>query len=497
MNRILPKIGNSLAVSLALVAMLVSCENNSKHIGVNKVAPENKPVEQEPQPAVHSTQAPKPVVVDNSNQTQTIPVVVTQPLPVVVTPVVPVQPVIVPVQPVVVPVQPIVAQPVITPIQPVVVQPQVESSSGSLLIPITPFSNMASGYQATNEGFRAILKDASGKVIAAGPMSIDAAIKGYSDDASQGSSYGRLVMNVDLKYVAGTLQSGQSDGKSKGKLSICMAQDTSAQFDEGSCKSLTGNLHPERPFQWIDKSVSYSVAGNEIKITGYDGETGEGGTRSQIALAAFHPAYGFAAPGKAFKDYQSPIVLDLNGNGKFDLVDVWNDSTVVSFDITDNGNALRTGWIAAGDAFLALDVNSDGKVNSGAELFGEYSVGKVKSASRGNTFENGFLALGQYDLNRDGKIDSQDVIFKKLMVWRDANSNGVTDAGELKSIASASIAEISLAYKSTESNGKPLSVLENEVRLVSTFKTSDGKAHKMADIWFKQRRNSQMAASTR
>jgi len=385
-------------------------------------------------------------------------------------------------------------QPVV-PVQPIVSQPIVEPAEGSLLIPVTPFSNMASGYQATNEGFRAILKDARGQVIAAGPMSIDAAVKGYSDDASQGSAYGRLVLNVDLKYVAGALQSGQADGSSKGTLSICMAQDASAPFDDGSCKSLTGNLHPERPFQWINKGVSYSASGNQVKITGYDGQTGEGGTRNQIALAVYHPAYGFAAPGKAFKDYQSPIVLDLNNNGKFDLVDVWDDSVVAHFDITDAGQKIRTGWIAAGDAFLALDVNGDGKINSGAELFGEYSIGKVKSADRGNTFENGFLALGQYDLNRDGKIDTKDAIFKRLLVWVDSNSNGETDPGELKSLSSVNIAEISLAYKSTAANGKPLTVMDNEVRLTSTYKTTDGRVHAMADIWFKQRRNGQMAAT--
>ncbi len=52
----------------------------------------------------------------------------------------------------------------------------------------------------------------------------------------------------------------------------------------------------------------------------------------------------------------------------------------------------------------------------------------------GTKAKNGFEALAQYDLNDDGVIDENDAIFDKLMVWVDANGDGVSDKGELKTL---------------------------------------------------------------
>jgi hypothetical protein len=57
------------------------------------------------------------------------------------------------------------------------------------------------------------------------------------------------------------------------------------------------------------------------------------------------------------------------GNG-YDLTDA---ARGVSFDIDGNGVVNRISWTAAGsdDAFLWLDQNGNGTVDSGAELFGD------------------------------------------------------------------------------------------------------------------------------
>jgi hypothetical protein len=396
----------------------------------------------------------------------------------------------------VIPVQP--AQPVQPAVQPEATNPVVTippattvAKEGSLLIPVTPFSNMASGYQATNPGFRAILKDQGGKLVAAGPVTMDSVINGYSDDASSGSAYGRLVLSVDMAFVSPEAQTGQMDGAHQGTLSICMASDTNAGYDLSSCKNLDGNLHPERPFQWLDKPCSFDVKDKQIKITSYSGNTGEGGTRSQIALAVYHPAFGFAAPGKAFKDYQSPLVLDLDRDAKLDLVDVWDESQAVSFDLAGSGKAVRTGWVGRSDALLALDLNGDGAINDGRELFGEFSAATAATRQAddlGRRFTDGFQALAQYDLNRDGRIDAKDKIFSALRLWTDANSDGVTQKGELRALREGGVKEISLAYVKTSKNGRPETVFDNDVRLKSSYVGTDGKRHLAADVWFKQRR---------
>jgi len=57
----------------------------------------------------------------------------------------------------------------------------------------------------------------------------------------------------------------------------------------------------------------------------------------------------------------------------------------------------------AGIRVLPIDLNGNGRIDSGAELFGNHTGGK--------SFANGFDALAQYDDNRDGKIDAADAVF--------------------------------------------------------------------------------------
>ena len=44
-------------------------------------------------------------------------------------------------------------------------------------------------------------------------------------------------------------------------------------------------------------------------------------------------------------------------------------------------------------------------------------------------------------------IDEKDEIFNKLKIWKDNNSNGITDEGELSSLADNNIKSIDLNYK--------------------------------------------------
>lgn len=346
-------------------------------------------------------------------------------------------------------------------------------------IPITPFSNMASGYQATNPGFRAIIRSVSGDFVAGGPLTIDSVIRGTSDDASSGSAYGKLILRVDMEDSYPGISAGLMKGTFKGVLSICMAQDPDSAISNTQCKDLKGNIHPDRPFQWLNKPIDFKVDNGAITITKYYGETGDGGTSQQLSLAVFHPAYGFAAPGKAFKDYQSPLVLDLNFNNKMDLVNVWNEKSPVRFDLNGTGALVRTGWVQPKDGLLFWD-NGSGCVKNGTEFFGEYTGSKDGE----RTFENGFKALAaKLDPNGTGKVVAKN--FPQLKIWRDAGKDGVCKTNEVVA-AHKFVKEIHLAYV-THENVKLNE--DNEVRLTGKFIGVDGKSHLIGDVWFKQRRN--------
>lgn len=125
---------------------------------------------------------------------------------------------------------------------------------------------------------------------------------------------------------------------------------------------------------------------------------------------------------------RDPLVLDMDLSG-VSLTAL--SASNAYFDLDSNGFAERVGWVAPREGLLALDVNRNGRIDNGSELFG-------------NATQNGFEVLARYDDNRDGRIDSNDAVWNSLLVWRDANRDGVSDAGELTAITGNDVSGIDL-----------------------------------------------------
>jgi len=166
----------------------------------------------------------------------------------------------------------------------------------------------------------------------------------------------------------------------------------------------------------------------------------------------------------------TPIVLDLNGDG----IQTTTLQQGVSFDVNNNGTVERTAWVARGDGLLVRDLNKDGIVNDGGELFGEGTV-----LADGTRAADGYVALRALDSNLDGVIDTSDSAFSQLMVWVDKNGDGVTDAGELSRLSDLGITSLSTsAQSSTQTNNG------NLIGLLGSYTTADGQTHQMGDVWF-------------
>lgn len=142
--------------------------------------------------------------------------------------------------------------------------------------------------------------------------------------------------------------------------------------------------------------------------------------------------------------YQSPLIL-LTDDAPY-----WFSSAVggVHFDINGDGTAELTAWPASGNlAFLGLDSTGDGVINSGVELFGNFTPA---DGIPGSTAANGFEALIPYDSNSDGKLDALDPVWGRLLLWTDRNHDGICQPTEVTHVAGSGIKAISLGYSATD-----------------------------------------------
>jgi hypothetical protein len=143
----------------------------------------------------------------------------------------------------------------------------------------------------------------------------------------------------------------------------------------------------------------------------------------------------------------SPVLLDTAGDG-FTLTDAAGG---VWFDLSGDGVPERRAWTASGsdDAWLVLDRDGSGAIESGEEMFGDATP---QPPPPDGDRPNGFLALAAFDSaeqggNGDGLIDGRDAVFSRLRLWRDADHSGTSELDELHTLQSLDVIRLHLGYK--------------------------------------------------
>lgn len=253
----------------------------------------------------------------------------------------------------------------------------------------------------------------------------------------------------------------------------------------------------EKAEKWLDTVMGPSFLEKLEKLTGdlWKSEVQDRFSDLEIGYSELNPDFDFErerldaitairdARLKAeniFKEVISPLVLDLDGDG----VETISINRNVHFDHDGNGLPESTGWVGSDDGLLVYDRNGNGEADNGGELFGSYTV-----LQNGSKAANGFLALAEFDSDRNEKIDAQDAIFSSLRIWRDLNLDGLTQAGEMFTLQEVGVAAMSTRYETSnkvDSQG-------NERRQIGAYTRTDGSTAQMHDVWLE--RNSGKAFS--
>ena len=116
-----------------------------------------------------------------------------------------------------------------------------------------------------------------------------------------------------------------------------------------------------------DSGTSIEDVDSGAGIDGYGDEIDDDEVHRR-KLTPLKPAYD-RAKDAVVPVYYDPLMLDLDGNG----LDIATKEQGAYFDLDKNGFAERMNWSKT-DGFLCLDLNGNGKIDDGGELFGDQTA---------------------------------------------------------------------------------------------------------------------------
>lgn len=241
------------------------------------------------------------------------------------------------------------------------------------------------------------------------------------------------VPHLNLKEAEGYDRSGQPTAASPA------ASGASDRLGWGISYNRTRSYQEYEKTDFSAKATVKTADGREIQIDFKMQMERSYAEQSSVSIRA----------GDALKD---PLVINFAGNG------AGLSSQKFDFDLDHDGTKDQISLLTSGSGFLALDKNSNGKIDDGTELFGPQT-------------DSGFGELAQYDGDGNSWIDENDPIFDKLRIW------AKDDAGndKLLALGQAGVGAIYVGHISTEFTLRQLEV-QGKMRESGIFLREDGYA---------------------
>lgn len=163
----------------------------------------------------------------------------------------------------------------------------------------------------------------------------------------------------------------------------------------------------------------------------------EGMSEQQVAeglAGASSQKLGGAGTWSASGGVTHAVFFDSKGN----KVGAWENGT---YSWGAQNEMEQTEWLekGGGDGFLVWDVDGDGKITSGKELFSEFDIDGYER------FANGFEKLAHYfDKDGDGVVTGEELV--GLMIWVDEDADGQTDPGEMRELEDYRITSLKTGF---------------------------------------------------
>ena len=234
---------------------------------------------------------------------------------------------------------------------------------------------------------------------------------------------------------------------------------------------------------------SPSAQGGQLTVAELNTFSGMGGGTSSVTawLSATDSAGAKSVLNINFIGRYStdPIVIDFDQDG-LEFINITDSQ--VKFDSEGDGKLRRMAWMKGTEGILAWDIDKNGAINRLDEInFWSH----VKAGKEGMS-DLQSLQHSEFDENQDGVFNASDTKWSEFRIWRDLNSNGVSEDGELQTLQEAGIKNLFLNANVLNRSEGP----DVRVRGYTRVEMTNGQFLQAADVWLNSETDEGIAQTT-